>query len=120
MLINNEELQRRINKRLEKDKLYKVGDMVTIRSVEDMIKEYGRDNIKSECPHVLYRFPDSMNCYCGHSYKITDKLLNVDGKGYKYWLDTADTDMKDVGYQRSYMFSSDMFELPEGKEVGND
>ena len=106
--------------RAKRDELFKVGDMVTIRTVEDMIKEFGTENNHLELPDVLYHFVDSMFCYCGHSYKITDKIIDNDKRGYKYWLDTTDTDLEEVGFGRGYMFSSDMFELPEGKEVGND
>lgn len=109
MFINDEEKQRRIDKRLEKDTLYNVGDIVTIRSVEDMTEEFGG------LGSVLYYFPDTMFCYCGKTFKITDKILNNDSTGYKYWLDTTYIDMKEAGYKRSYMFSSDMFELPSAE-----
>ena len=95
--------------RLKRDKLFGVGDIVTIRSVRDMVKEYGFSSFYSNQPAVLYGFTtgeDTMEQYCGKTFKIVSKTK--DSQGYSYKLNDL-----------TYMFSSDMFELPKKSKTKN-
>ena len=93
--------------RAKRDKLFEVGDMVTIRSIDDMVKEYGLSPVISSNPDVLFGFPvddgKGMDQYCGKTFKIMHKTK--DSEGYLYKLDYL-----------TYCFSSDMFELPNKKK----
>ena len=104
----------RVKARKEKDKLYKVGDKVTIRTVEDMLKEYGPSPLHEHQPNVLYGFPfnpelkDGMIQCCGKSYEIVDIITKdyTEGIAYEFMLKGL-----------SYSFSSDMFELPNSDKI---
>ena len=67
--------------RLKRDKLFEVGDMVTIRTVKDMIKEYGTCPVFPNEPDVLFSFivgENEMEQYCGKTFKIINKLKEME------------------------------------------
>ena len=83
---------------------FKVGDKVTIRSWNDMEKEYGTDfggNIK-----VPRLFNKDMKKYCGRVMTISSVRPTFSGEGYTYFLNDAEV----------WRFSEEMFEESKGKK----
>ena len=62
---------------LERFTDFKVGDVVRIRSWEDMENEYGlkKDSYGEKTIPCLYSFTDRMKIFCNEKAKIIDKPL---------------------------------------------
>lgn len=84
---------------------YKVGDKVTIRSWDDMKKEYGTDSagdIKVPCI-----FNSEMKEYCGRKMTISEMRRSYLGDRYIYFLEGAEM----------WKFSEGMFEESKEKKT---
>lgn len=60
------------------------GDIVTIRTWDDMAEEYGLDiNGVIKTPHISIL--DSMKQYCGHSYVVKKAYHISDSRSYSFY-----------------------------------
>lgn len=64
---------------------YNVGDEVTIRQWDDMVKEFGTDSF-GEIPTLPITIFQSMKQYCGHFYTVESVTITAVGS----WCSFAD------------------------------
>ena len=95
-------------RRLMEEKL-KVGDQVTIRQWDDMLKEYGYRGDTNNI-NAFLTFTQDMAPNCGQTYQIISVFQHYQGRRKKFKIAT----LGKYSYNIGGIFSTDMFELIPG------